>query len=684
MRARRRFHGYCPPASRRATDNVMLGSPDDYTSTVSGMTIHVVNTTGNPSGEISFAKESLNTPLSFDQDDESTSSVIELLESNKELQKAVLGIRRRNIKHRPNDDLKGAIVTSLSFDSRDDILLKKSPPLKEIRAIQRSFFPASEEEDEQAEFSIESDSDALGAALVETPDSSSVVSAVSTIENETVAKISLDDEKPSERSFLAFRLNYLIVTVAIMLADGLQGTHLYVLYEGYGYSVASLYCLGFVTGAVTSPITGPLVDRIGRKKAALIYCVLEIGINMLEQTPNLAGLIVSRMVGGITTNLLSSVFETWLDTEYRTRGFDKEKYEIVMRDSVVVSNLAAIASGYLAHQLAERLGPVGPFEGAVTCTAVALVVVAAMWTENYGSAEPGVKSVVGYLSGAVDTFRNNSKVLRVGIIQGLTCGSIQIFIFLWSPALRQMAQASPKNALGLDSHGEPAYGLIFGGFMAAGVLGGLLSPFVRSAVTKLLTPLAPTPVVTIEGEGEIRPMAVEFLAASCYIICACLLMTPYILPIDGEHSFSIALGAFLIYEFMVGVYMPCEGVIRSLYIPSDSRCSLMTLPRIIVNIAVSLGVISTNYVSFKTAFAAVALLMIISAGLQLSLISSREWDSLFGKVERLQRRVSRSLSFCVKREDVAKRVFSRSKSTPLCTQLSDANEKGSSMNMKYE
>ena len=61
-------------------------------------------------------------------------------------------------------------------------------------------------------------------------------------------------------SFSAFRINYLIVHIAIMLADGLQGTHLYVLYEGYGYSVASLYCLGFLTGAVTSPFIGPFVD----------------------------------------------------------------------------------------------------------------------------------------------------------------------------------------------------------------------------------------------------------------------------------------------------------------------------------------------------------------------------------------------------------------------------------------
>ena len=378
------------------------------------------------------------------------------------------------------------------------------------------------------------------------------------------------------------------------------GTHLYVLYEGYGYSVASLYCLGFITGAVTTPLTGPLVDKFGRKKAALLYCFLEVGINMLEQYPFLTGLIASRMVGGITTNLLSSVFETWLDTEYRARGFDEEKYEIIMRDSVIVSNTAAIASGYLAHVLAEKLGPVGPFEGAVGCTVIAFGVVMVMWTENYGSVQGtedgNSKSVQDYLIEAIDVFKSDSRVLRVGIIQGLTVGSLQIFIFLWSPTLQNFAKNAPAGALGLDSDGEPAYGLIFGAFMAAGVLGGLCSPFIRKAVTVLLTPLSKGKVETIniEGEGEIRPMAVEFLTAFCYIMGAFLLMVPCLVAESAASSFTSSLVAFIILEFTVGVSMPCEGVIRSLYIPSDARATMMTLPRMIVNIAVSVGVVSTT------------------------------------------------------------------------------------------
>ena len=172
---------------------------------------------------------------------------------------------------------------------------------------------------------------------------------------------------------------------------------MYVLYEGYGYSVASLYSLGFVSGAFSSPFTGAFVDKFGRKKAAMLYCLLEIVINYMEQYPILIGLVMSRVIGGITTNLLCSCFETWLVTEHRSRGFSEEKLEIILRDSGIVSNSAAILSGFLAHCLASALGPVGPFQGAMTTTFFALILVASLWTENYGDAGGVVLSFHGHI-----------------------------------------------------------------------------------------------------------------------------------------------------------------------------------------------------------------------------------------------------------------------------------------------
>lgn len=358
---------------------------------------------------------------------------------------------------------------------------------------------------------------------------------------------------------------------------------------------------------MASPITGALVDKFGRKKSAILYCILEIAINRLEQYPMLAGLIFSRMVGGVTTNLLSTVFDTWLDTEYRRRGIRKEGgYEIIMRDSVIVSNLAAIGSGYLAHVLAETYGPKGPFEGAVVCTSMALIVILFLWTENYGCGEHQVKEMKDFVKDAVTAFKSDNKVLRLGIIQGLTCASIQIFIFLWSPALRHFALSAPKGSMGLDSSGEPAYGLIFGAFMAAGVVGGLTAPWVRRLATYSMLRLKNTTTSATEAsqlgrDGEQtnddRPMAVEALSTVCYLASAILLLLPCLLDGEGENSFSICLVAFLIYEYIVGLYLPCEGVLRSIYFPAEGRCSILILPRIIVNCSVSVGVVLTNYMT---------------------------------------------------------------------------------------
>ena len=445
------------------------------------------------------------------------------------------------------------------------------------------------------------------------------------------------------------------------------GTHLYVLYDGYGFNVASLYALGFITGAITTPITGPLIDRFGRKRSVMLYCALEMWINLLEQYPFLSGLLVSRMVGGITTNLLSSVFETWLDTEFRnisrfstnvstmndedtattseTSRVDdyeedvaKYQYELIMRDSVIVSNLASIASGYLAHLLAEKYGSVGPFQGAVACTGIALIVISMLWTENYGVSstsntyeqeemssdgsdsheERDAKRAMDYIKEAITICRSNPTILCLGVIQGLSAGSLQIFIFLWSPTLQNFVSGSHNIGTSnsddddsmwlqsffgwaIDGTGKPAYGLIFGAFMAAGVSGGLCAPYARRAVGRLFSNKEETPApetIILKTEGiSVRPMELELLIGANYMFAALVLLVPSFLSTSSPKSFSIALAAFLIFEFMVGVTMPCEGVLRSIYFPSGGRATMMMVPRMVVNLAVSLGVLLTRYIS---------------------------------------------------------------------------------------
>jgi hypothetical protein len=307
--------------------------------------------------------------------------------------------------------------------------------------------------------------------------------------------------------------------------------------------------------------------------------------------------------------------------------------------------MSAIMSGYIAHVLAANFGPVGPFQGAVVSTLVALVLVTSKWQENYGSNnENDQKSVSRYMREAFSTITSDSKILRIGVIQGLTDGTLQTFVFLWSPALRYFSTKinsaasslllSNSTVWGLDADGEPAYGLIFGAFMTCGVVGGVVEPTVRKYISLLIKnnseKVPETIVEDKEGvvKGGEKPIGVEILAAASYLICSFLLSTPIFVDHSSHHAFSIALVSFLMYEVMIGLYMPCEGVIRTIYMPNDSICSLMTMLRVIINVIVATGVFSTNFISFTSAFAAGSVSMFIAFILQLTLIEKSQWCNL--------------------------------------------------------
>ena len=72
--------------------------------------------------------------------------------------------------------------------------------------------------------------------------------------------------QPTTAEFRRFQRSYLSVYVVIMLADWLQGTHMYTLYSKYAKTnesvkVGTLFFTGFIAAGLLGTFTGPLVDR---------------------------------------------------------------------------------------------------------------------------------------------------------------------------------------------------------------------------------------------------------------------------------------------------------------------------------------------------------------------------------------------------------------------------------------
>eukprot|EP01036_Dinobryon_divergens_P040509 gene40509-53570_t len=156
------------------------------------------------------------------------------------------------------------------------------------------------------------------------------------------------NSKPTTK-FRWFQLQYLSVYLIIMLADWLQGTNMYTLYMSYGMSVGTLFLTGFLSSAVFGTFLGIYVDKWGRRLGCLTFCILEVIINLLEHIPSMPPLIVGRILGGLSTSLLFSAFESWMVSEHRKRGFSEDLLASTFAISSWGNGMMAIMAGILAQ-----------------------------------------------------------------------------------------------------------------------------------------------------------------------------------------------------------------------------------------------------------------------------------------------------------------------------------------------
>ncbi|KAJ3299147.1 hypothetical protein HK104_009941 [Borealophlyctis nickersoniae] len=293
--------------------------------------------------------------------------------------------------------------------------------------------------------------------------------------------------------FAMFKRNYLIVYSLVMMSDWLQGSYIYPLYKSYGYDLADigvLFIVGFLSSAVFGTVVGSLADRIGRKLSTLIFCFAYTLSCLTKLSPDYNVLLLGRLLGGISTSLLFSVFEAWMVSEHLRRNWKREWMSDTFAWAVFVNGLVAIGAGVLANFCAETWGYVSPFMVAIVFLAAAAALIHSTWVENYGNANvrgppsflsevskilnrcrlaiiekaSGTVSTVALME-AVNIIRNDAKVLATGAMQCCFESAMYTFVFLWSPVLEE-AKAPDTPPL--------PYGVIFASFMVSIMLGSVI------------------------------------------------------------------------------------------------------------------------------------------------------------------------------------------------------------------
>lgn len=265
-------------------------------------------------------------------------------------------------------------------------------------------------------------------------------------------------------------------------------------------------------------------------------------------------LLLGRLLGGVATSLLFSVFEAWL---IRSHSDAKLKHWLSksFQWAAYSNSLIAIIAGLLANKAASSSpmrpikdnliyvgGYLNPFDIALVALTFCGAAAMSLWDENYGDTQHGHNGW-GLKSALVTTWRNTD-ILLCGIISSLFEGSMYIFVFMWTPAL----------TAGSDE--ELPFGLIFSTFMVCCMAGSsLFSLFVDRGV--------------------------EQLAVGIFAVAA---LSMALVAISSSHTIKFL--ALNLFEITVGMYFPTMGTLKGTIVPEGKRAAIYNLYRIPLNFIV--------------------------------------------------------------------------------------------------
>ncbi|CAI4219446.1 unnamed protein product [Parascedosporium putredinis] len=151
--------------------------------------------------------------------------------------------------------------------------------------------------------------------------------------------------------------------------------------------ISALFTTGFLSGAVSAYFTGSIADRRGRRLACLAFCAISSLSCLLTAAagPGLPLLFAGRVLGGVGTSLLFSVFDTWMVTDFARRGLAKRGHDLSTTFGVMstINSVVAIASGVSSEWLVDWAGTrKAPFIFSVGLLGLAAACISSQWSAH--------------------------------------------------------------------------------------------------------------------------------------------------------------------------------------------------------------------------------------------------------------------------------------------------------------
>jgi MFS transporter, MFS domain-containing protein family, molybdate-anion transporter len=450
---------------------------------------------------------------------------------------------------------------------------------------------------------------------------------------QNTSTLDLDDgETETKKRWHALLRKYLIVYLLAALSDWLQGPYVYALYAAYGYSqhdIAVLFVAGFGSSMVFGSFVGGMADWGGRRAFCLLFAVIYAASCFTKRTffcflfgimkyrlqfflliypffyiiyadfKSFGILMVGRLLGGIATSLLFSIFEAWLIRAHADANL-KHMLGKSFSWASYGNSVVAIFAGLVANRAANQFpmieissgfvyagGYLNPFDIAMVALILCGFFAATLWNENYGESEKnsdGAATGKWYdgLRSALTTTMAQPEVYLCGMISSLFEGSMYIFVFMWTPALTSKADST-----------ELPFGLIFSTFMVCCMAGSSMFSM------------------------QVEQYKCEQLGVIVFAVAAASMGLVVL-----SSSVTLKFIAMNLFEMTVGMYFPIMGTLKGHIVPENKRAAIYNLFRIPLNFIVLFSLLTD--LTPQQSFALNTAMLSTATGLMYVLMKRRE------------------------------------------------------------
>ena len=142
------------------------------------------------------------------------------------------------------------------------------------------------------------------------------------------------------------------------------------------------YPVGLFFTSVPSPFNHALS---GRKKLALWFCITYFAACICTLTGSLSILVVGRVLGGFSTSILFSVFESWLVSSANSLAVSQTDLSNIMGRATLLNGFVATASGVFSNRIVDWTDTfTSPFVSSAVLLIAAWFAIKSTWIENYG------------------------------------------------------------------------------------------------------------------------------------------------------------------------------------------------------------------------------------------------------------------------------------------------------------